>query len=125
MDEAATIPGRFPGLKVLFLVDEALVYVNHMAMLEDMGCIVLGCMGLNEAFETIKQQQFEVAILDISVQGQTSYRLAEALERRGTRIVFLTGYQSGRLDWRWRDYPACKKSCAQRDLVAVITKALT
>jgi CheY-like chemotaxis protein len=106
------------GLRLLFLEDEALVHMNHVEMLERIGCQVTGCMDVAEALDAVECQDFDAALLDVNVKGIMSYGLAESLLKRGIPFAFVTGYES--LDEKWQDFPTCNKPCTEDDLRAVL-----
>ena len=111
------------GLRVLFLEDEALVFMNHVEMLQGLGCIVTGCMTIPEALTAIQKGTYDLGLLDVNIDGEMSYEVAEALHERGIPVAFITGYQSAALEEKWRDHPSCEKPCAAEDFHALIVQA--
>ena len=79
--------GFLPGLRLLFVEDEALVYMHHVEILERIGCVVTGCTDLADALELVECQDFDVALLDINIKGAMSYGLAEVLLQRGIPVA--------------------------------------
>jgi CheY-like chemotaxis protein len=108
----------FAGLRLLFLEDDALVHMNHMEMLQRIGCEVTGCMDVAEAVEAIERQDFDAALLDVNVKGTMSYGVAEALLQRRIPFAFVTGYES--LNNNWQHFPRCTKPCTEDDLRALL-----
>ena len=56
-----------------------------------------------------KTADFDLAILDVNLNGQTTGPVAEALAARGTPFVFATGYGEHGLPEQFRDRPTLKK----------------
>jgi CheY-like chemotaxis protein len=114
----------FEGISVLLLEDEVIVLFLHIQTLEELGCRVTGCSTLQEAFHAIRRERPDVALLDVNVHGETSYALAESLERIGIRFGFLTGYSSEHLDPKWQRHPYCEKPCTPGGLWHMISACL-
>ncbi len=85
------------GKTILVVEDEALVAMLLQDMLQDMGALVAGPEGLfDAALARAEQDVLDAAILDVNLNGQSSFPVAEALRRRGIPYAFATGYgQSG------------------------------
>ena len=113
------------GARVLFLEDDAFINLSTTEILEEMGCTVRSYMRLNEGITAAKEELPDVAVLDVNVNGQLCYELADLLHEQKIPIVFLTGYDSPALQGRWRDRPVCRKPCDPRELRALLVKALT
>lgn len=61
--------------------------------LQSLGVIVLGPVGrLSEALDIAKKQDFDGAILDITVRGGQIYPVTDLLMERGIPFVIATGY---------------------------------
>ncbi|HEY7797717.1 MAG TPA: response regulator [Hyphomonadaceae bacterium] len=48
---------------------------------------------LEEATRLLVESQFDVAMLDVNVNGRTSMDLAAELKQRGVPVLFATGYE--------------------------------
>lgn len=85
-------PGAISGLKVLIVEDSLLLALELEAGLEDAGVVVVGCAAeLGEALSML-DQDFDVAVLDADLNGQSVAPVAEILRREGRPFVFATGY---------------------------------
>ena len=81
------------GLKVLVVEDEVLIAAEMEAMLEDLGCRVVGPFGrIAQALDALAEAEVDFAVLDVNVRGEMIYPLAETLQARGVPMVFCTGY---------------------------------
>jgi CheY-like chemotaxis protein len=111
-------------VRVLYLEDEVIICMMIHEVLESFGCHVIACTTLTQAREAAAGQTFDVALLDVNVHNLTSYPVAELLDKRGTAVAFLTGYQSRALEKPWDVYPYCEKPCTESDLKGLVGQAL-
>lgn len=95
-------------------------------MLADLGQEVVGIAGnLSAALQMAKQSAFDVAILDVNLNGKESYPVADELARRGIPFAFATGYDPRRVHERYPDKPTLTKPINQADLEAAIRTPLS
>jgi DNA-binding response OmpR family regulator len=115
-------PGRLPsGLRVLLVEDEFMVALLLETELAAIGCEIIGPIGrLDKALEMAQREAVDVAILDVNVNGNEVYPVAEALAARGIPFVFVSGYGRQGLRAPWGDRPTLQKPFRIDDLVAVI-----
>ena len=114
------------GLRVLIVEDEALVSMLLEAMLEDLGCTVVGPAGrLAEAAALMKERmdEIDVALLDVNVAGEQVFPVAEALKAAGKPFAFSTGYGEAGVDDGWRGALSLQKPYTFDD-VRVVLEAL-
>lgn len=109
-------------LTVLVIEDEAVVAIDLEIALEEMGHRVIGAGTLAEGVRAIEAHEFDLAILDVNLNGELSYPLAAALESRGVPIVFLTGYGADGLEPEWRSRPVLQKPM-KREVLAKLVQA--
>lgn len=82
------------GARVLLLEDEFLIALDAEQMLMELGARqVETAATLGEAVERARQGNFDIALLDVNVNGEMSFDLAEMLRSRGVPVVFATGYE--------------------------------
>lgn len=83
------------GLRVLVLEDEPIVAMMLEDMLIELGCEVVGpASNIADGLALAEGGAFDVAVLDININGERSDAIAYALDRRGTPYMFATGYGS-------------------------------
>jgi CheY-like chemotaxis protein len=83
---------------VLVVEDEGAVALLIEDLLEDLGCkLVASVPALEQAFEALDSVEFDLALLDVNLGGESSFDLARTLVRRGTPFVFSTGYGNSNL----------------------------
>ncbi|MDX2159551.1 MAG: response regulator [Hyphomicrobiaceae bacterium] len=81
------------GLRVILVEDEALLLLEMQDMLEDLGCVIVGTAGrLPEATALANTADFDVALLDMNIQGQRIDPVARIVKDRCLPIIFVTGY---------------------------------
>lgn len=80
-------------LRVLVVEDEMLVLMETEDMLTELGAEAIVAAATNEqAIALIEAQPFDVALLDLNLNGVRSYPVADLLAARGVPFAFATGY---------------------------------
>src|SRR5262249_52948792 len=73
--------------------DEPLVAIELQAILEEAGHTVVGpAMNLARGLEFVRNDRFDIALLDISLGREKSFPIALELLRREIPFAFVTGY---------------------------------
>ncbi len=81
------------GLSVLLVEDEYLIALDAEQMLRDLGAKNVEIVSTFESAKEYTQDgQFDIAVLDVNINGQLSFPIAEILKRRDIPVVFATGY---------------------------------
>ena len=113
------------GQRVLVVEDEALVAMLLEDMLGDLGCNVMGpAMRVREALDLVESgAPIDVAILDMNLAGERSFRIAEALGSRAVPFVISTGFEGG-IEADLRDRPVLRKPFLSSDLETALRAAL-
>jgi CheY-like chemotaxis protein len=90
-------PGQGPllaGLRVLLLEDEFLIALDAQDVLSDLGAATVEVVStLEAARERVQRDEVDIALLDINVNGEMSYDVAERCAERGVRVIFASGYE--------------------------------
>lgn len=85
----------FDGLSVLLLEDEYLIAMDTEQTLKSFGVANVNVVNtLEEAAKVAANEPIDVAILDININGRSSFEVAERLREKGTPIIFASGYGS-------------------------------
>ncbi|WP_205479239.1 response regulator [Sphingomonas arenae] len=88
------------GKRILLVEDEPVIAFAVEDMLADMGCEVVGpAFRLDDAQDLARAERIDAAILDVNLNDQRSYAVAEELERRSIPFLFATGYAEGGVEW--------------------------
>jgi len=111
------------GRRVLVVEDEMLVLIMIEDMLADLGCkSVTSAATVDKALALINEQVFDVAMLDMNLNGNDSYVVAEALAARGIPFFYSTGNTSRSLRDGFSDRPVLRKPFKYEELVAIFTR---
>ena len=82
-----------PGRRVLVVEDEPMIRLLLDEMLSDLGYTMAAEAGrLDEALVVARQGEFDVAILDVNLDGQPVTPVVDVLVERGVPFVFVSGY---------------------------------
>lgn len=115
---------RLAGLRVLLVEDEPIIAMTAEDMLESLGCRVVGTVAtLGDAMAAAARGGFEVAMLDINLNGTASLPVADALKRAETPFIFTTGYDSSAAAPH-RDVPLVTKPYRTADLAEALARAM-
>jgi CheY-like chemotaxis protein len=80
------------GTRVLIVEDEPIIAMTAEDLVEDMGCVVAGSAAtLAEAEALAAAGGFDIAMLDINLNGETSLSVAAKLRDAATPVVFRRG----------------------------------
>jgi DNA-binding response OmpR family regulator len=84
------------GLNVLLVEDEFLIAVDAEDMLKNLHAAKVSVVSTYEDAErTLQEHTFDVAVLDVNLNGKMSFPLGEILRQRGVPFVFASGYNLG------------------------------
>jgi CheY-like chemotaxis protein len=109
------------GRRILVVEDEMLIGMLLEDMLADLGHQVVAVVPrVNEALAAVQREAFDLAILDVHLNGQAVFPVAESLIDRGIPFVFATGYGERGLPEGYRDRPILQKPFAKDDLEKVL-----
>jgi CheY-like chemotaxis protein len=110
------------GLRVMVVEDSLLVADMIAELLMAAGVDVLGPFGrLDGAVAAADVASLDGALLDVNLDGELSFPIAEALQRRGIPFIFLTGYSdAGALPPPYRDSPRLVKPFRESELAAAV-----
>jgi CheY-like chemotaxis protein len=81
------------GRRVLVVEDEPMIRLLLDDMLTDLGYTMAAEAGrLDEALVVARQGEFDIAILDVNLDGQPITPVVDVLVARGVPFVFVSGY---------------------------------
>jgi len=123
MQDAGT---ELVGRRVFVIEDEAMVSMLIEDLLSAIGCEVVGTASrFNETLQKVKSVAFDVAILDVDLNGENTVPIAEEFARCGIRFVFATGGAPTVLPNSLQKVPVLKKPFQQEDLARALRTALS
>jgi len=122
MAQAANVE-RDGGLLVLVVEDEAMISTLVEDMVTELGHRVAGlAASLEEAAGLAEGAEFDVALLDVNLHGQTVESVAKTLARRGKPFVFTTGYGERVIPPEFKDRPMLPKPYQIDQLGEILTR---
>lgn len=84
------------GRRILIVEDEILVAGELADDIEEMGGLVAGpAYTVSDALELAETEDFDAAILDITLNGREVFPVSDVLRRRGVPFIFHTGTLKG------------------------------
>jgi CheY-like chemotaxis protein len=119
-----TLDNSLAGKRVLVVEDELMIRMLLQDMLTDLGCTLAGEAGrIDEALELARDGEFDVAILDVNLNGQPISPVVEVLLARGLPFVFATGYGARGVPEPYRHNPTLQKPFQSDALAQAIEAA--
>ena len=108
------------GNRVLLVEDEALVAMVMRDMLVELGFCVVGPYNRSiEAEAAARDEKVDAAVLDINLDGEMAYSVADMLTARGIPFVFVTGYGAESIEPRFAHVPVLQKPIERQVLEGV------
>lgn len=93
-------------------------------LLADLGCTsVTVAATVEQALELIASNAFDLAIVDMNLNGARTHAVADALAKMGVPFIFATGY-AGHMQEGYRDRPILTKPYRPDQLVTILTDLL-
>jgi CheY-like chemotaxis protein len=109
------------GLRVLVVEDEMMVSMLMEDMLADLGCLVVGPVSrLDEGLDLVRASDFDCAILDVNLGGQSVFPLADLVREKGVPYAFATGYGDAGLRKVDEAAPVLQKPFREADLARIL-----
>jgi CheY-like chemotaxis protein len=116
---------RMPRGFVFLVEDEVMIRMMVADMLEELGYRIAAEAGeINEAIRLAQSAEFDLAILDVNVNGKVISPVAELITARNRPFIFATGYGSSGLPEEYRDRPALQKPFQIETLARMIDVVL-
>ena len=108
------------GRRLLVVEDEYLLAADLTASLESLGAEVIGpAASVEEALSLLDNNDgpLDGAVLDINLQNERVYPVADVLAARGIPFVFTTGYDAAAVPTAYAWAPRCEKPVDKTQLV--------
>ncbi|MGL5165282.1 MAG: response regulator [Afipia sp.] len=122
------MPGQLKAVirrSVLLVEDEVMIRMMVADMLEELGYTIAGEAGdIDEAVRLVQVADYDIAILDVNVNGKVITPVAEAVQLRELPFVFATGYGAQGLPEKFRDRPTIQKPFQIETLARTIESVL-
>lgn len=99
------------GRRLLVVEDEFYLAEALAGDLAALGATVVGPVpSVDDALDLIEDtDRIDGAVLDLNLQGEYAYPVADALTERGVPFVFTTGYDASAIPGRYAAVARCEK----------------
>jgi PAS domain S-box-containing protein len=112
------------GGSIMLVEDEALVAMAVNDSLTSLGFSVIGPFSrVSDASRALRDRQIDAAILDVNLDGEMVYSLAEILIARNIPFVFATGYGAESIEKRFEHIPVLQKPIEKNTLSRIFVSA--
>jgi CheY-like chemotaxis protein len=108
--ERAVMPELLGRRRILIVEDDWMVAEDMSYMVEELGGAVVGSAGqLAQGLALAESEQLAGAILDVNLNGENTFVLADRLLANNVPVIFATGYDATMLPGRFADVPRVPK----------------
>ena len=118
-------PADLTGCRLLVVEDEYFIADDIARAIRRIGAEVVGPVARRkDAMALIEGERLDAAVVDINLQGEAAFQLADALAERGVPFVFATGYTEATVPSRYRAVPRWEKPFNADDLARALPALL-
>ena len=124
--EGASGPWSLKGRRILVVEDQSLIAMEIQDYLERAGAIVAGPVGtVDRALSKAEEDILDAALLDIDLNGERCWPVADVLARRAIPFVFTTGFEGSiGMPERFAASPVLSKPYREEEVLAVLRRLL-
>jgi len=110
----------------VFLVeDDVMIRMMVADMLVELGYSIAAEAGdIDQGIKLARTTSFDIAILDVNINGKMISPVAEVIEARNRPFIFTTGYGAHGLPPEYRERPALQKPFQMETLAEMIERTL-
>jgi DNA-binding response OmpR family regulator len=113
------------GRRILIVEDRYLIADEIARQVAGLSAEVVGPVAtVSEAEKLARSEILDAALLDVDLDGEAVFPVADALNARGVPMIFLTGYDGWVLPAQWRGRPHLRKPTNPRELRSELAKVL-
>jgi CheY-like chemotaxis protein len=113
------------GARIFVVEDESVITMLLQDMFEELNCEVVSLASrFRDALDKANTLSFDIAILDVNLNGQRTFPISEALSARGLPFIFATGYGAAAVPENFRAAPVLRKPFRIADLERAVRTAL-
>lgn len=114
-----------PGLRALVVEDEGSVALLIEEMLAELGCEIAASIAtLESALRFVSSNSFDFAVLDVNLDGELVFPVAEILKSRQLPFLFSTGYGRIGVSETFKDHEVLNKPFTIEELEQKLRLAL-
>jgi len=112
--------------RILIVEDEIMISMLVEDMVCDLGGQVVGSAAKFEQAMTLAlEEDFDLAILDVNVDGLVVYPVADVLRFRGIPFIFMTGYDANVVARRYKGHHVLSKPFSHQTFGEALDEILT
>ncbi|HEX2943719.1 MAG TPA: response regulator [Rhodopila sp.] len=120
---AAVLTPLSPNLRILVVEDTLMLAEVLIDQLEECGCHVVGpAAHLNRGMALAQSEKLDGALLDVNLNGERCFPIAEVLTARAIPFAFLTGYGDAAIAPEYRHVPRLTKPYTSADLTRLLAQ---
>jgi DNA-binding response OmpR family regulator len=114
------------GHRILIVEDNFVMALDLSLLVEDLGGAVIGPAGrLDEGVALAQSNELDGAILDVNLDGENTFPLADGLLAADVAVIFATGYDVTMLPERFARTPKLSKPFSARSVEKAIREAFS
>ena len=108
-------------LRVLIVEDEWFIAYDHARHVESAGHEVVGpVQSVADATNRLAEGAVDAALLDVQLNGETAFGLADMLLERAIPFAFVTGHVGGFIPPRYSEVPILQKPTSEAEMTRVL-----
>lgn len=112
-------------MKVLLVEDEFIISMLTEDMLNELGHVVsMSAATLEDGLQFAEEGAFDLAVLDVNLNGVTSYPIADVLTERSIPFIFASGYAALGIDGRFPGILKLQKPFTLAGLQNILSRAI-
>ena len=112
---------RLQGRCVLIVEDEYLLADDLARGFSELGIDIIGPVpSLAQAMALVQEKAIDMAVLDIALDGDKVFDVADALIARDVPILFVTGYDREAIPSRYANVPLCQKPAGADEVIQAL-----
>ena len=108
------------GKNILVVEDEYFIASDLKRALLGAGATVVGPVGGSEGHALAAGLKLDAAVLDVNLEGATTYPIADDLTARGVPFVFVTGYDEWAMPESYRGTPRIAKPFTMENVLEMV-----
>lgn len=118
-------PDRLVNQRILVVEDDYFIAKHLCDQLRSRGAEPVGPVcNVADAMQHVLAGGFAAALLDVNLNGEPVYAVADVLAERRIPFAFTSGYSRNLLPERFRDAPLAVKPCGAREVIDVMCECL-
>ena len=95
--------------RVLVVEDELLIALHLKDILTEIGFDADLAENVADGLQLVENHDFDIALLDVNVEGASSFEIADTLIGKNVPVVFITGYRPEGLNARYENATIVEK----------------